>query len=190
MTQSNEKDESGPLPPKKAISSSKARWGAIKATVQLKSVARNAKGLRESTVSAPESTTSADKPAADLNKANDISITVEPAEAVISDHEQEDVRLSKNQRVSFPSTSNSVTTRNLPLKRDVEDKKSNARKSAKEEFQNQYFALLFLLPAYDNKGRVLNLEQFDRSDFDDATFRLCGFHPRSVFISYWDFAMA
>ncbi|ORY47712.1 hypothetical protein BCR33DRAFT_782803 [Rhizoclosmatium globosum] len=187
ITQSKDEDESGPPPPKKGISSSKARWGAIKATVQLKSVARNAKGLRESTVSAPE--TPVNKPASEFDKSKEVSITVEPADPVVSGNEEE-ARLSRNQRVSFQSTSTSPATRNFPLQRDAEDRKSNARKSAKDEFQNQYFALWFLLPAYDNKGRLLNLEQFDRSDFDDATFRLCGFHPRSVFISYWDFTMA
>ncbi|KAJ3012238.1 UNVERIFIED_CONTAM: hypothetical protein HDU68_001309 [Siphonaria sp. JEL0065] len=111
----------------------------------------------------------------DVSKSTRISIHVEAAS-------EDDVGVPQ------PGPSAPPQSR-LTLARQELDTKVNVRKSAKEEFQNQAFVLWFLLPAFDNKGRPLDLEQFDRSDFDDATFELCGMHPRSCFISYWNFFM-
>ncbi|KAI9338250.1 hypothetical protein BDR26DRAFT_436948 [Obelidium mucronatum] len=48
----------------------------------------------------------------------------------------------------------------------------------------------FLVPAFDNKGGILTLDQFDQSDFDDITFKENGLHPKSVFSTVWDFIMS
>ncbi|KAJ3236247.1 Potassium/sodium hyperpolarization-activated cyclic nucleotide-gated channel 2 [Chytriomyces hyalinus] len=59
-----------------------------------------------------------------------------------------------------------------------------------EEFKNWHFTLSFLIPCYDNKGRVIDIDQFERKDIEDAVFSACGLHPRSLFMSYWDFGMS
>ncbi|KAJ3233494.1 hypothetical protein HDU81_002235 [Chytriomyces hyalinus] len=59
-----------------------------------------------------------------------------------------------------------------------------------EEFKNWHFTLTFLIPFYDNKGRVIDIDQFERKDIEDAVFSACGLHPRSLFMSCWDFGMS
>ncbi|KAI9353676.1 hypothetical protein BDR26DRAFT_10163 [Obelidium mucronatum] len=44
-----------------------------------------------------------------------------------------------------------------------------------------------VLPAYDNKGRNLTLDQFDEADFEAISFNVNGLHPKSYFITLWDF---
>ncbi|KAI9338251.1 hypothetical protein BDR26DRAFT_863285 [Obelidium mucronatum] len=48
----------------------------------------------------------------------------------------------------------------------------------------------FLIPAFDGKGRILTLDQFDQSDFDGISFRQNGIHPKSCFSTLWDFGMS
>ncbi|KAI9338210.1 hypothetical protein BDR26DRAFT_919486 [Obelidium mucronatum] len=54
----------------------------------------------------------------------------------------------------------------------------------------QYYLVCFLLPAYDNKGRKLTLDQFDEADFDSIRFWVNGLHPKSYFNTVWDFVMS
>ncbi|KAJ3354599.1 anaphase-promoting complex subunit Hcn1 [Entophlyctis luteolus] len=68
--------------------------------------------------------------------------------------------------------------------------KLTLRKTAKEEFQSNLFLIWFLLPSFDNKGGLLDLEEFDSTDFDNVSFLTCGFHPRSKFNTFWDLYMA
>ncbi|KAI9333990.1 hypothetical protein BDR26DRAFT_867587 [Obelidium mucronatum] len=50
--------------------------------------------------------------------------------------------------------------------------------------------LLFLVPAFDGKGRNLNVSHFNASDFEAVSFLHYGIHPRSYFITYWDFVIS
>ncbi|ORY36820.1 hypothetical protein BCR33DRAFT_789988 [Rhizoclosmatium globosum] len=54
----------------------------------------------------------------------------------------------------------------------------------------QRFLCLIILPAYDNKGRKLTLDQFDEADFDAISFVVNGFHPKSYFVTLWDFLIS
>ncbi|KAJ3244450.1 hypothetical protein HDU78_010994 [Chytriomyces hyalinus] len=55
---------------------------------------------------------------------------------------------------------------------------------------SQRYLCLVLLPAYDNKGRSLNLDQFDDADFEAISFQINGLHPKSYILSMWDFAIS
>ncbi|ORY41578.1 hypothetical protein BCR33DRAFT_335670 [Rhizoclosmatium globosum] len=50
-----------------------------------------------------------------------------------------------------------------------------------------WFKILCLVPAYDGKGRGLKFNDFNAADFQHVTFRHNGLHPRSYFISSWEF---
>ncbi|KAJ3228255.1 hypothetical protein HDU81_006259 [Chytriomyces hyalinus] len=55
---------------------------------------------------------------------------------------------------------------------------------------SQRYLCLVLLPAYDNKGRSLNLDQFDDADFEAISFQINGLHPKSYILSMWDFVVS
>ncbi|KAJ3071220.1 hypothetical protein HDU98_005666, partial [Podochytrium sp. JEL0797] len=54
----------------------------------------------------------------------------------------------------------------------------------------QTYMVWFLIPAFDNKGRKLSMEQFDKADFADISFQKNGLHPKSYFNSIWEFIMS
>ncbi|KAJ3029144.1 UNVERIFIED_CONTAM: hypothetical protein HDU68_012913 [Siphonaria sp. JEL0065] len=72
------------------------------------------------------------------------------------------------------------------------DKATTTEETNDSEQYTQYDRILFyfLVPAFDNKGRILTLDQFDQSDFDDISFSENGLHPKSCFSTIWDFAMS
>ncbi|KAJ3279642.1 hypothetical protein HDU79_000418, partial [Rhizoclosmatium sp. JEL0117] len=53
-----------------------------------------------------------------------------------------------------------------------------------------WFKILCLVPAYDGKGRGLKFNDFNATDFQHVTFRHNGLHPRSYFISSWEFIVS
>ncbi|ORY48512.1 hypothetical protein BCR33DRAFT_37171 [Rhizoclosmatium globosum] len=52
------------------------------------------------------------------------------------------------------------------------------------------YLFLFLLPAFDNKGRPLTNDSFDGSDLDGISFEVHGLHPKSYFCTALDFIMS
>ncbi|KAJ3228010.1 hypothetical protein HDU81_006377 [Chytriomyces hyalinus] len=54
----------------------------------------------------------------------------------------------------------------------------------------QIYLVFFLLPAFDNKGRTVRLDQFEQADFDTINFLINGLHPKSTFSTVWDFFMS
>ncbi|KAI8829344.1 hypothetical protein BJ741DRAFT_623059 [Chytriomyces cf. hyalinus JEL632] len=58
------------------------------------------------------------------------------------------------------------------------------------KFSRQIYLVFFLLPAFDNKGRTLRLDQFEQADFDTINFLVNGLHPKSTFSTVWDFFMS
>ncbi|KAI9338254.1 hypothetical protein BDR26DRAFT_863288 [Obelidium mucronatum] len=64
-----------------------------------------------------------------------------------------------------------------------------AQKSVVNSIWHGYL-FLFLLPAFDNKGRPLTSDQFDGSDLDGISFGVHGLHPKSYFCTALDFVMS
>ncbi|TPX56466.1 hypothetical protein CcCBS67573_g09344 [Chytriomyces confervae] len=58
------------------------------------------------------------------------------------------------------------------------------------KLSRQIYLVFFLLPAFDNKGRTLRLDQFEQADFDTINFLVNGLHPKSTFSTVWDFFMS
>ncbi|TPX71341.1 hypothetical protein CcCBS67573_g06201 [Chytriomyces confervae] len=58
-----------------------------------------------------------------------------------------------------------------------------------EEPSVDWYAAIFLLPAYDDKGRRLALDSFELEDLLVVHFVATGMHPKSVFNTYWDVTM-
>ncbi|KAI8619807.1 hypothetical protein BC830DRAFT_1102119 [Chytriomyces sp. MP71] len=95
-------------------------------------------------------------------------------------------------RVSSNSSQKFIAlTRADTIKQMVEEqsRKETLLKSAKLEFEGNLGKLWCIMPAFDQKGRWLDLDQFDTTDFQDLSFRVSGFHPRSLAISLWDACM-
>ncbi|KAJ3265704.1 hypothetical protein HDU77_004234 [Chytriomyces hyalinus] len=53
------------------------------------------------------------------------------------------------------------------------------------KLSRQIYLVFFLLPAFDNKGRTLRLDQFEQADFDTINFLVNGLHPKSTFMFYF-----
>ncbi|KAJ3228346.1 hypothetical protein HDU78_009802 [Chytriomyces hyalinus] len=58
------------------------------------------------------------------------------------------------------------------------------------KLSRKIYLVFFLLPAFDNKGRTLRLDQFEQADFDTINFLVNGLHPKSTFSTVWDFFMS
>ncbi|KAJ3228824.1 hypothetical protein HDU81_005850 [Chytriomyces hyalinus] len=65
---------------------------------------------------------------------------------------------------------------------------SESNDSFEEPFLDWY-AGIFLLPAYDTKGRRVGLDSFEMEDLMIVHFVATGLHPKSVFNTYWDLTM-
>ncbi|KAJ3067890.1 hypothetical protein HDU98_008908 [Podochytrium sp. JEL0797] len=75
---------------------------------------------------------------------------------------------------------------------EIRDVDTNNTSSVQFHLKEIYrFCLIsFLLPAFDNKGRNLTLDQFDDAEFESIRFWINGLHPKSYFSTAWDFTLA
>ncbi|ORY40157.1 hypothetical protein BCR33DRAFT_371148 [Rhizoclosmatium globosum] len=48
------------------------------------------------------------------------------------------------------------------------------------------FLSIFLLPAFDGKGKIIDVELFDKEDTKNVSFLVNGIHPKSYFHTLWD----
>ncbi|KAI8619990.1 hypothetical protein BC830DRAFT_657340 [Chytriomyces sp. MP71] len=197
-------------------SSGKAKWSVIKATIALSAMARSsvkpAAQQISPTTPGPAKGFSVTREghrdfAPQLSQENNVVGRKEESVAVVvptvlKDDEEDSIlekRLASKQKTAVMSEMEvegdedrlgSIKPRRVPNKTNKVPGTPTAPKlTIKEEFQHHHFVLNFLIPVFDNKGRVVDLDQFDRADIADAAFSVCGLHPRSLFSSYWDFVM-
>ncbi|KAJ3251916.1 hypothetical protein HDU77_005533 [Chytriomyces hyalinus] len=74
--------------------------------------------------------------------------------------------------------------KNAPIVTDLSESNDSF-----EEPSVDWYAAIFLLPAYDDKGRRLALDSFELEDLLVVHFVATGMHPKSVFNTYWDVTM-
>ncbi|ORY48599.1 hypothetical protein BCR33DRAFT_782306 [Rhizoclosmatium globosum] len=109
-------------------------------------------------------------------------------------------RLSSNNRrseveqpqtVSFtPSAHIAINVENadrVSEKMDFQQDDSPTKSDLRFRAVYQTYLVCFLLPAFDNKGRKLELDQFEEEDFESIQFGINGLHPKSYFNTGWDF---
>ncbi|KAJ3293686.1 anaphase-promoting complex subunit Hcn1 [Rhizoclosmatium sp. JEL0117] len=109
-------------------------------------------------------------------------------------------RLSSNNRrseveqpqtVSFtPSAHIAINVENadrVSEKMDFQQDDSPTKTDLRFRAVYQTYLVCFLLPAFDNKGRKLELDQFEEEDFESIQFGINGLHPKSYFNTGWDF---
>ncbi|KAI9327799.1 hypothetical protein BDR26DRAFT_78948 [Obelidium mucronatum] len=53
-----------------------------------------------------------------------------------------------------------------------------------------WFQIVCLLPAFDGKGKVIDLELLDQADTNNVSLFINGLHPKSFFNTIWDFIMS
>ncbi|KAI9347354.1 hypothetical protein BDR26DRAFT_75035 [Obelidium mucronatum] len=191
------------------LTAGKGKWGAIKASVAISSALRVSRASQNSATAHTQSVTIK---AGEAEQINEESATRHLPTAAPEQSRLEVPKPGRKNSITKTSDDSIDVLLGAKIKsapfhaetpepKDVEstDKKEynlirpimapDLKKSIKEEFKGRKFVLWALLPAFDNKGRTLDLEQFDKSDFEDASFSICGLHPRSHFNSYWDFGM-
>ncbi|KAJ3394094.1 hypothetical protein HDU84_000122 [Entophlyctis sp. JEL0112] len=69
------------------------------------------------------------------------------------------------------------------------DVHNNAKISLTRRIYQAWF-IMFLFPAFDQKGRKLTADQFDETDFESINFFVNGIHPKSYFSTLWDAIIA
>ncbi|KAJ3194486.1 Potassium voltage-gated channel sub H member 7 [Entophlyctis luteolus] len=53
-----------------------------------------------------------------------------------------------------------------------------------------FSTLIFLIPAFDGRGRSLSVYHFNQTDFENVHFFKNGLHPKSYFANTWDFTFS
>ncbi|ORY49314.1 hypothetical protein BCR33DRAFT_713683 [Rhizoclosmatium globosum] len=124
------------------------------------------------------------------NQSNSI-LSLHDESAVHAIHQEKQLTLPRNlsyRTTSEPSRPTSPKLEIISLKEPFETGtiKKKVIIIANSRRLIQCTTLIFLLPAFDGKGKIIDVELFDKEDVKNVSFLTNGIHPKSYFHTVWD----